>query len=66
MSDALRVPKPFMLGAADAAGRIKRGLERDQARISFPLPLALGCRILAALPPAAARGLLSLLGFDRR
>jgi short-subunit dehydrogenase len=66
MSDELRVPKPFMLGADAAAARIKRGLERDQGRISFPLPLALGCRILAALPPALARGMVSLLGFDRR
>jgi short-subunit dehydrogenase len=66
MSDELRIPKPFMLSAEDAAARIKRGLERDRERISFPLPLALGCRLLAALPPAAARGVLGMLGFDRR
>jgi short-subunit dehydrogenase len=65
MSDELKVPKPFMLSAADAAARIKRGLERGEARISFPLPLAVGCRILAALPPAAAQRLLALLGFAR-
>jgi short-subunit dehydrogenase len=66
MSDELKVPKPFILSADEAAARIKRGLERGEMRISFPLPLALGCRLLAALPPAPARGLLSLLGFDRR
>ena len=65
MSDELRVPKPFMLSAAAAAARIKGGLERGEARISFPLPLAVGCRILAALPPAAAQRLLALLGFAR-
>jgi short-subunit dehydrogenase len=66
MSDELKIPKPFMLSAEEAAAIIKRGLAHDQGRISFPLPLAAGCRILAALPPAAARGLLSLLGFDKR
>ena len=66
MSDELKVPKPFMLTADDAAARIQRGLERDQARISFPLPLALGCRLLAVLPPAAAHVLLEVLGFSRR
>ena len=66
MSDELKVPKPFILSAGEAAARIKRGLERGETRISFPLPLSMGCRILAALPPAAARGILALLGFDRR
>jgi short-subunit dehydrogenase len=66
MSDALRLPKPFMLSAEDAAARIKRGLEQDKARISFPLPLAAGCWMLSAMPPAIARAMLGLLGFDRR
>jgi short-subunit dehydrogenase len=65
MSDALRLPKPFMLSPGQAAARIKRGLERDEARISFPLPLAFGCRALSALPPAATRGILALLGFAK-
>jgi short-subunit dehydrogenase len=66
MSDELRLPKPFMIGADEAARRIVRGLERNQARISFPLPLAAGCRLLSALPPAAAQAVLGLLGFSRR
>jgi short-subunit dehydrogenase len=66
MSDELKVPKPFMLTADDAAARIKLGLERGEARVSFPLPLALGARLLAALPPALAGRALALLGFDRR
>ena len=65
MSDALRLPKPFMLSPEDAAARIKRGLEQDQARISFPLPLSLGCWFLSTLPPSAAQTALRLLGFAR-
>jgi short-subunit dehydrogenase len=66
MSDELKVPKPFMITPDDAAARIKRGLEREQARISFPLPLALGSRLIAMLPSRAARTAISLMGFDRR
>jgi short-subunit dehydrogenase len=66
MSDELKVPKPFMITPEDAAARIKRGLEREQARISFPLPLALGSRLIAMLPSRAARTAISLMGFDRR
>jgi short-subunit dehydrogenase len=66
MSDELKLPKLFMLSAEDAAARIQRGLARGQARISFPLPLAAGCWLLSALPPAAARGIIAALGFDRR
>ena len=66
MSDELRVPKPFMVSAEDAARRIRRGLERDEARISFPFPLNLGCWFLSALPPALSQSILALLGFHRR
>ena len=66
MSDELRVPKPFMVSAEDAARRIRRGLERDEARISFPFPLNLGCWLLSALPPTLAQRILVLLGFNRR
>jgi len=66
MSDELRLPKPFMVSAEDAARRIRRGLERDEARISFPFPLNLGCWFLSALPPALSQSILALLGFHRR
>ncbi|MNC92834.1 hypothetical protein D3C83_93400 [compost metagenome] len=66
MSDELRVPKPFMVSAEDAARRIVRGLESDQARISFPFPLNLGCWWLATLPPVLAQGILALFGFHNR
>lgn len=66
MSDELRVPKPFMVSAEAAARRIVRGLEGDEARISFPFPLNLGCWFLSTLPPALAQGILALLGFHNR
>lgn len=66
MSDELRMPKPFMVSAQDAARRIRRGLERDEARISFPFPLNLGCWFLSALPPTLAQRILALLGFHNR
>jgi short-subunit dehydrogenase len=66
MSDELRVPRLFMVSAEDAARRIRRGLENNQARISFPFPLTVGCQLLSVLPPVVQRGILSLLGYDRR
>ena len=66
MSDELRIPKPFMITAEDAARRIVRGLERNEARISFPFPLNLGCWFLSTLPPVLAQGILALLGFHNR
>lgn len=66
MSDELRMPKPFMITAEDAARRIVRGLARDAARISFPFPLNLGCRFLSMLPTGLAQGILALLGFRNR
>lgn len=66
MSDELHMPKPFMLSAEEAARRIRRGLESDQARISFPMPLALGCWMLSALPQSVAQRVIALLGFNRR
>lgn len=45
-------PMPFLMDADKAAQRIRRGLARDRARISFPWPLAAAVWALAALPPA--------------
>jgi short-subunit dehydrogenase len=66
MSDELRVPKPFMMSAEASARRIIRGLEANEARISFPFPLNFGCWFLSTLPPALAQGILALLGFHHR
>lgn len=63
MSDRLRVPKPFMVSPEVAARRIVRGLAADQGRISFPFPLAAGCRLLSLLPPSLTARVLALLHY---
>ena len=59
-------PKPFLWPADRAARYIKRGLARNQPRISFPFPLNLGSWFLSVLPPAISQRLLVLLGYDHR
>lgn len=56
-------PKPFMMDAEEAARRIVRGLESNQARISFPFGPGIGMRLLAVLPPALSQHLLKMLGY---
>lgn len=63
MSDRFPGPKPFMLSAEQAAGRIRRGLERGKARISFPFPLDLGMWCLSVLPPALSSRILRLMRY---
>lgn len=45
-------PMPFLMDAAPAAAIIRRGLERNRARIAFPLPMYLASWLAGALPPA--------------
>ena len=63
MSEKFTAPKPFLLSADNAAQRIKIGLAKNRAHIGFPLPLALGMWLLAALPPAWSQAVLRALGF---
>ena len=65
MTASLACPKPFMLEPRAAAGRIVRGLEQNRARISFPLPLALGMWALAALPAGLALRVVRAFGYGR-
>ena len=58
-------PKPFLWTPERAARTIRRGLARDQARISFPFPLNLGTWLLALIHPALAQWLLKKLGYGR-
>jgi len=58
-------PKPFLWPADKAARFIKRGLARNQPRISFPFPLNVGTWFLSVLPPAISERLLALLKFNR-
>lgn len=56
-------PKPFLWSAERAARHIRRGLQDDRARISFPFPLNLGTWFLAVLPPAASQRILRWLRY---
>lgn len=63
MCDAMPGPKPFLWPPEKAARAIRRGLEKDQARISFPFPLNFGCWCLAVLPAALSLRILRWLGY---
>jgi len=41
---------PFLMSAEDAARCIQKGLEKNRARIAFPLPMLVLARLVAALP----------------
>lgn len=65
MSERFPGPRPFMLSPQRAARRIARGLHRNHARISFPLPLSLAMWGLAVLPSRLSQRLLEWTGFGR-
>lgn len=65
MCDAMPGPKPFLWSPERAAQAIKRGLERDRARISFPFPLNWGTWWLAVLPAGLSIRIVRWLGFGR-
>jgi short-subunit dehydrogenase len=56
-------PKPFLWPADKAARLIRRGLARNQARISFPFPLSYGTWWLSVLHPAISERILRLLDY---
>jgi short-subunit dehydrogenase len=63
MCRAMPGPKPFLWSAERAARYIRRGLERNRARISFPFPLNLGTWFLSVLPPTVSERILRLLNY---
>lgn len=65
MCEAMPGPKPFRLTPERAAQRIRRGLERDRARIGFPFPLNLGTWLLAVLPAGLSTKIVCWLGYGR-
>lgn len=65
MCRAMPGPKPFLWSPEKAAKVIRKGLERDWARISFPFPLNLGIWALALLPAWAAMPIAKFLGYGR-
>lgn len=63
MSARFPGPTPFLLDPDRAARIIRRGLERDRARIAFPFPLNLGVWALSVLPPTLGLKVQKWLGF---
>ena len=56
-------PKPFLWSAEKAARCIRRGLARNQPRISFPFWLSSGSWWLSVLHPAISERILRLLNY---
>jgi short-subunit dehydrogenase len=63
MCDAMPGPKPFLWTPEHAAAVIKKGLDKDQARISFPFPLNWGAWWLAVLPASLSLRIVTWLGY---
>ena len=63
MCRAMPGPKPFLWSASRAAQKIRIGLEKDQARISFPFPLNLGTWFLSTTFPSFAQWILKWVGY---
>ncbi len=63
MCDEMPGPKPFLWLPKKAAKVIRRGLESDKARISFPFPLNLGTWFLAVLPAGLSIRIVRWLGY---
>lgn len=56
-------PKPFLWKSGKAARVIRRGLQANRARISFPFPLNFGCFLLSVIHPNVSGWILKRLGY---
>jgi short-subunit dehydrogenase len=65
MSERFPGAKPFLISPERAATLIRRGLERNRARIAFPRILAGGMWCLTALPAALSQWMVRVAGFGR-
>ena len=63
MCDAMPGPKPYLWSPEKAAAVIKRGLQKNKARITFPFPLNLGTWFLAVLPASFSITILRWLNY---
>jgi short-subunit dehydrogenase len=63
MTAGLKGPKPAVMSPERAALLIRRGLERNRARIAFPRSLAWGLLWLSVLPPPLSERIMRTLGF---
>ena len=66
MTDSFSAPKPFMISAETASRKIRQGLLRDKAIISFPFPLNWGMRLISMMPFWLASFFLGLSGYNRK
>ncbi|MCH4564691.1 SDR family NAD(P)-dependent oxidoreductase [Halomonas sp. EGI 63088] len=63
MAAAMPGPKPWQWSAERAARVIRRGIEQDLARISFPFPLNVGSWWLGVLPAGLSQRLVRWFGY---
>jgi short-subunit dehydrogenase len=63
MNESSRGPMPLLMSPERAATLIRRGLERNRARIAFPRRLALGMWCLSALPADLSQWILRASGY---
>lgn len=63
MCRAMPGPKPFLWTPERAAKVIRRGLEKNRARIAFPFPLNLGAWFLAVLPAETSTHIVRWMGY---
>lgn len=63
MCRAMPGPKPFLWTPERAARVIRRGLEKNRARITFPFPLNVGTWLLAVLPAEVSTRILRAIGY---
>ncbi len=63
MCDAMPGPKPFLWTADRAARKIKQGVGKNRARVSFPFPLNFGTWWLAVLPAHSSLKILRWMGY---
>jgi short-subunit dehydrogenase len=66
MSQQFPGNKPFLMSADKAAHIIKKGLDKNRARISFPFPLNLGTWFLAVLPASLGDFILRFFNYGSR
>jgi short-subunit dehydrogenase len=65
MNERSRDSMPFRMSPEEAAARIRRGLERNRARIAFPRRLAWVMWLLSTMPASLAQWMLRIAGFGR-
>lgn len=66
MSARLEGAKPFEISAERAARLMRKAIDRNRARLSFPFPLNVGTWLLSNLPDWAARRILPFFAFTVR